>query len=83
MDAVAELFSPLLTGLCVVVVDETTARDARALAQLVSRERVTRLVVVPSLLRAFLALDEKTLSGLECVSRITSYNVCYTKLLRT
>jgi amino acid adenylation domain-containing protein len=67
VDAVAELFSPLLAGVCVVIVDETTARDPRALAERLARERVTRLVVVPSLLRALLGLDEKSLRGLACV----------------
>ncbi len=67
VDAVAEIFSPLLSGLSLVVVDEATAKDAQALARLVSQQGVTRLVVVPSLLRAFLELDDETISGLECV----------------
>jgi amino acid adenylation domain-containing protein len=64
VDAVAELFSPLLQGVGLVIADEATAKDPRALAELVSREGVTRLVVVPSLLGALLALDEEAAGGL-------------------
>jgi pristinamycin I synthase-3/4 len=51
VDAVCELFAPLAAGVPVVLVDDAVAADPLALAELVVRERVTRLVAVPSLLR--------------------------------
>jgi len=67
VDSVSEIFSPLLQGIRLVVADAAAAKDPRALAALVSREGITRLVVVPSLMRALLGLNEAVLSGLECV----------------
>jgi acyl-coenzyme A synthetase/AMP-(fatty) acid ligase len=50
VDAVAEVFGPLVAGVAVVVVDEATAADPARLAEVVVGEGVTRLVGVPSLL---------------------------------
>ncbi len=50
VDSLWELFGPLVAGVQIVVADEEALRDPRVLAALLERERVTRLVAVPSLL---------------------------------
>ena len=52
VDHVWELFGPLLAGVPSVVLAGEEARDARRLAAALERYGVTRLVAVPSLLRA-------------------------------
>jgi amino acid adenylation domain-containing protein len=54
IDALWELFMPLLRGQHVVLVPSDTVGDPRALARLLRRHGVTRMVLVPSLLRALL-----------------------------
>ncbi len=49
MDAVAETWGPLLSGRLLIVASENEARNPRELFSLISRERITRLVTVPSL----------------------------------
>ena len=58
VDGVWELFGPLLAGVPSVVLPGDEARDARRLAAAVERHGVTRLVAVPSLLRALLEEPE-------------------------
>ena len=67
VDSIPEIFSPLLAGLNLVVANEATAKDALALARLVSSAGISHLVVVPSLLQAMLELDEEVVTGLGCV----------------
>jgi amino acid adenylation domain-containing protein len=50
VDSVWELFGPLVAGVRLVVVPEDVVGDAVGLVELLVREGVTRLVVVPSLL---------------------------------
>jgi amino acid adenylation domain-containing protein len=50
VDAIAEIFAPLAAGVPLVVADEHTVGDPRALARLIVSAGVTRLVAVPSLL---------------------------------
>ncbi|QOY92809.1 non-ribosomal peptide synthase/polyketide synthase [Massilia sp. UMI-21] len=52
VDAVQELFGPLLLGRALVVADDETARSPQALAALLAAHGVTRLVTVPSLAQA-------------------------------
>ncbi len=49
VDAVAETWGPLLSGRLLIVASENEARNPRELFSLISRERITRLVTVPSL----------------------------------
>ncbi|HEY7422394.1 MAG TPA: amino acid adenylation domain-containing protein [Gaiellaceae bacterium] len=52
VDSLCELFGPLVGGAPLVIADEAELADPRALAELIAREGVTRLVAVPSLLSA-------------------------------
>jgi amino acid adenylation domain-containing protein len=54
VDSVWEIFGGLLAGRPSVIVSEETVRDARLLVETLGRHRVTRIVLVPSLLRALL-----------------------------
>jgi amino acid adenylation domain-containing protein len=54
IDSIWEMFMPLTLGLRTVIVPEATRRDAAALLRLLADEGVTRLMFVPSLLRALL-----------------------------
>ncbi|MCP5150475.1 MAG: amino acid adenylation domain-containing protein [Chromatiales bacterium] len=67
VDCITEIFTPLASGAPLAIAPDAVARDADALARFVAAQRITRLVVVPSLLRAFLDLDHATVAGLACV----------------
>lgn len=54
--AVYELFEPLLRGVAVRLVPDESARDLAAFWDLLAAERVTRLLIVPSMLQASLDL---------------------------
>ncbi|HEX8275451.1 MAG TPA: amino acid adenylation domain-containing protein, partial [Longimicrobiaceae bacterium] len=54
VDSVWEVFGPLLAGVPSVLVPDDEARDPEALAAILARHGVTRVVLVPSLLRALL-----------------------------
>ncbi|MGB8509421.1 MAG: amino acid adenylation domain-containing protein, partial [Pyrinomonadaceae bacterium] len=54
VDAVWEIFGGLLRGVPTVIFDEETGKDAGQLLQGLARHGVTRLVLVPSLLKALL-----------------------------
>jgi amino acid adenylation domain-containing protein len=53
-DAVWEVFGPLLAGVRSVLIAQADVSDVRRLAQLIAEHGVSRLVAVPSLLRALL-----------------------------
>ncbi|AJR06622.1 non-ribosomal peptide synthetase [Photobacterium gaetbulicola] len=72
VDHVWELFGPLLQGVPLVLVDEETARNPSELATELAAQRVTRLVVVPSLLQAILDLPEQKLLPLQSLVHWTS-----------
>ncbi|HEX7335013.1 MAG TPA: amino acid adenylation domain-containing protein [Pyrinomonadaceae bacterium] len=55
VDAVWEVFGALLQGVATAILDDETGKDPRRLLSALARHRVTRLVLVPSLLRALLA----------------------------
>ena len=55
LDSFCEIFGPLLQGFPVVVMREEVVKDPAAFVGELERHGVTRLVVVPSLLRAMLA----------------------------
>lgn len=54
VDAVFEIFGALTHGRPLVIVPAATAGDPSKMASLIARERVTRLVTVPSLARSML-----------------------------
>jgi amino acid adenylation domain-containing protein len=54
VDSVWEIFGPLLRGIPSVIIPEDLVIDLEALVALLARERVTRIVLVPTLLRALL-----------------------------
>ncbi len=54
VDSVWEIFGPLLQGVRSVLIKDETVRNPLELIQLLARERVSRIVVVPSLLRFLL-----------------------------
>ncbi|NJM23735.1 MAG: AMP-binding protein, partial [Richelia sp. SM1_7_0] len=54
VDHVAEIFSPLLKGIPLVVVPDSIRGDVSRLMSLLSDKKITRIVVVPSLLKAML-----------------------------
>ena len=58
VDSLSEIFVPLLQGVTTVIVPDDAAKDPRRLVDLLAAAGVTRLVLVPSLLRDILALDD-------------------------
>jgi amino acid adenylation domain-containing protein len=54
IDSVSEIFGPLLSGVRAVVVPDETLLDLDQFVALLARHDVTRIVLVPSLLRALL-----------------------------
>jgi len=52
--SVWEFFWPLLTGACLVIAEPGSHRDPSYLVELISKEKITTLHFVPSMLRAFL-----------------------------
>jgi amino acid adenylation domain-containing protein len=54
VDSVWEIFGPLLAGVPNVIIPQETMRDPEELLTTLAREQVTRIVLVPSLLRMLL-----------------------------
>ncbi|MEG3939647.1 amino acid adenylation domain-containing protein [Microcoleus sp. S36b_A3] len=54
VDSVWEIFAPLLHGLPTVIIRDRAVKDINQFLQTLSKQNVTRLVLVPSLLRAIL-----------------------------
>jgi len=54
VDSVWEIFGPLLRGVGSVIIPDATLKDHAQLIQTLAATRVTRIVLVPSLLRALL-----------------------------
>src|SRR5207245_7717328 len=54
VDSVWEIFGPLLAGVPSVILPQEAVLDPEELLQILAEERVTRIVLVPSLLRALL-----------------------------
>src|ERR1700741_3993902 len=59
VDSIWEIFGPLLGGVPSVIVSEEGVRDPEVLVGELGREHVTRIVLVPSLLRALLEYEPK------------------------
>lgn len=54
VDSIWEIFAPLLHGLPTVIIPDRAVKDINQFLQTLSKQKVTRLVLVPSLLRAIL-----------------------------
>ena len=54
VDSIWEIFGPLLAGIPNVMIPQPTVRDPELFLQTLARERVSRIVLVPSQLRALL-----------------------------
>ncbi|MBE9120382.1 amino acid adenylation domain-containing protein [Tychonema sp. LEGE 07199] len=54
VDSIWEIFAPLLHGLPTVIIPDRAVKDINQFLQTLSKQNVTRLVLVPSLLRAIL-----------------------------
>ncbi len=71
-DSIWEIFGPLLQGVPLVIIPDESVKDSHELIATLSINKVTRLVLVPSLLRVILELREdlaQQLSALRyCVS---------------
>jgi amino acid adenylation domain-containing protein len=56
-DSIWEIFGPLLQGISLVIIPDDALKDPRRLVEMLSENGVTRLVLVPSLLRVILELE--------------------------
>jgi amino acid adenylation domain-containing protein len=68
VDSVWELFGPLLQGIPTVIIPDESLKDTHRLIQTLATHRVSRLVLVPSLLRVILDGDgdlQRQLSALK------------------
>lgn len=54
VDSVSEIFGPLLKGVPLIFVSDDDVKDVRRLLEIIQAYRITRIVVVPSLLRELL-----------------------------
>ena len=57
-DSIWEIFGPLLQGVPTLLVEEAVVKDPQQLVKTLARHQVTRLVLVPSLLRMLLNAHE-------------------------
>lgn len=57
VDSLAEMFSPLLRGVPLVILSDDLVKDADSFVSALERYAVTRIVVVPSLLRSMLVVN--------------------------
>ena len=57
-DSIWEIFGPLLQGVPLVIIPDEAVKDPQRFITALSSKRVTRLVLVPSLLRVMLELGE-------------------------
>lgn len=58
VDSIWEIFGPLLQGVPLMILDDDTVKDPARFIDALSEHRVTRLVLVPSLLRVMLESND-------------------------
>ena len=72
VDSIWEIFGPLLQGIRTVIIGDGSVQDVRRLARILQSEIVSRLVLVPSLLRSLLESIDDLPGGLRqlkyCIS---------------
>lgn len=64
VDSVAEIWGPLLRNVPLVLIDDGDLSDPRKLLALVHRKRISRIVLVPTLLKVLLADQQAVVQGL-------------------
>ncbi|MEM6612306.1 MAG: aminotransferase class V-fold PLP-dependent enzyme [Cyanobacteria bacterium P01_C01_bin.72] len=64
VDHVAEILAPLLKGIPLIIVPEETRSDISQLLNLLGKQKITRIVLVPSLLKVMLDSEPQQLSQL-------------------
>jgi natural product biosynthesis luciferase-like monooxygenase protein/amino acid adenylation domain-containing protein len=67
VDSVWETFGPLLRGVQLVVISDDAVKDPSEFLRILSDKAVTRLVVVPSLLRTILDIETDGSMGLDAL----------------
>lgn len=67
VDSVWEVFGALLQGISTVIVPDATVKEPQLLVRLLAERKVTRLVVVPSLLKAILDQCPNLTEQLSCL----------------
>ncbi|MEI6291678.1 MAG: AMP-binding protein, partial [Chloroflexota bacterium] len=60
VDSIAEMFSPLLSGIPQVIIPDNDLKDTRIFVELLGRYQISRLVLVPSLLRSILEVTRNS-----------------------
>jgi amino acid adenylation domain-containing protein len=70
VDSIWEIFGPLLQGVPLVILDDDSVKDPKRLVAALSAHRVSRLVLVPSLLRIMLESDD------DLVERLPNLRYC-------
>ena len=72
VDSVAEIFAPLLCGAPLMIVPDETAKDAAELVRFLNARGVTRIVLVPSLLRTMLSPELGVVDALEKLQMVVT-----------
>lgn len=68
--AIANLFLPLLCGLPLVIISDEDLRDINGLVNVLERERITRIVLVPAVFKQILDLGPKIVSKLRHIREV-------------
>lgn len=68
--SIANLFLPLMCGLPLVIVSDDELKDINGLINVIERERITRIVLVPPVFRQILALGPKTVTKLRTIRAV-------------
>lgn len=72
VDSIWEIFGPLLSGIPLVVIPDHVSKDPGRLIQTLASHHVTRIVLVPSLLRAILDTESDLASRLPQLEYVVS-----------
>ena len=72
IDAATEIFGPLVHGASLLIIGDSVVRDAKQLVELLAEHGITRMVLVPSLLRALLASEADPGRRLESLRMVVS-----------
>lgn len=83
VDHVWEIFGPLLRGIPLVLVDDATVREPSRLVAALADNGITRIVLVPSLLKSILVLPDNELVRLGGVRLWTSSGEALSSQLAT
>lgn len=68
--SIANLFLPLMCGIPLVIVPGDDLKDINGLVDLIERERITRIVLVPPVFKQILDLGPKTVSKLRSIREV-------------